>query len=343
MIRKRRKKNGILILMLIVLTISIGYAAITTTLSIIGTANIKKSSWNIHWTNVQIEPGSVATTEENKARITDSKSTIVEYSVVLNNPGDYYEFTVDAINEGSLDGMIDSIESKLNDELITSLPSYLKYTVTYDDDSEILKNHKLKSGDTETYKVRIEFRNDENVDPSTFPQTEQVFNFSFNINYKQADSNAIQRVKTQTYYYTGNTEISIDQALPSGLTLRKKYPDAISDFGHDIFSKVVVTNNSVSDLYVGVKWNDVITYFDIRDSYTTNRDKLYAIYEDSNRCKLKSGYLCCSMPDVNNLNVSSLDICLSSNSDYLGVNDKTNGICSLSVTSGKVKTSCNQY
>ena len=144
MIRKRRKKNGILIFMLIVLTISIGYAAITTTLSIIGTANIKKSSWNIHWTNLQIEPGSVATTEENKARITDSKSTIVEYSVVLNNPGDYYEFTVDAINEGSLDGMIDTIESKLNDELITSLPSYLKYTVTYDDDSEILKNHRPK-------------------------------------------------------------------------------------------------------------------------------------------------------------------------------------------------------
>ena len=110
--RQQSIKN---IIILFILIVGLGYALLQQNLDITGIASLSNPTWNIHWENVQVAEGSVTGDNVVTAPTIDSDLTTVNYSVVLNLPGDYYEFTVDAVNGGSIDAMIDTIDSKLND------------------------------------------------------------------------------------------------------------------------------------------------------------------------------------------------------------------------------------
>ena len=120
------KDNIKILLILLIVGLGLGYAYINSDLNINGTAQVNSANWDVHWANIQVASGSVSASSP-----TISNQTTVNYSVILDQPGDYYEFTVDAVNGGSIDAMIDTIDSKLNGATITTLPDYLKYTVTY--------------------------------------------------------------------------------------------------------------------------------------------------------------------------------------------------------------------
>ena len=185
---KKTKRRTKYLLLLLILFISVGYAILQSNLSIIGTTAIQDSKWDIHWNNVVITEGSVNTSNEDKATIDNTKTT-VNYNIVLDKPGDFYEFTVDAVNEGTIDGMIDVISSKLNNEEITTLPAYLNYSITYSDGVSLQENQELKAGTSETYKVRIEYKRD--IEANQLPETTQTLNLSFSVTYKQANDDAI--------------------------------------------------------------------------------------------------------------------------------------------------------
>ncbi len=105
--KKVKKKFAFIILFVLVLFISVGYAILTSNLKINGNNYVKSAVWDIHWENVQVKSGSVTGDNVVKsATIVDSKKTIVEYSIILPKPGDYYDFTVDAVNEGTIDAMV---------------------------------------------------------------------------------------------------------------------------------------------------------------------------------------------------------------------------------------------
>ena len=63
-----RKKSSrvIIVLGLLVLFISLGYAALTSNLNIIGTSKINNPSWDVHWNNIQVTNGSE---QEHKLRL----------------------------------------------------------------------------------------------------------------------------------------------------------------------------------------------------------------------------------------------------------------------------------
>ena len=92
------------IVMISVFTLSIAYAAMEAVLEIHGNSEVVASSWNIHLENVKVKSGSVSA---NAPQISGTSS--VGFDVELNTPGDFYEFTVDVVNEGSIDAMIDSV------------------------------------------------------------------------------------------------------------------------------------------------------------------------------------------------------------------------------------------
>ncbi|MBR2678848.1 MAG: hypothetical protein IKE63_05475 [Bacilli bacterium] len=181
--KQQSMKNAIILLILI---LGIGYALIQSNLNINGTANMGAPTWNIHWENVQVKEGSVSASTPT----INSDQTTVTYSVVLNVPGDYYEFTVDAVNSGTIDGMIESITSKLNGATITNLPNYLEYTISYADDVPLAINQLLAAGTTETYKVRIKYRDD--IELNQIPATNQTLTLQFTVKYKQADDDAFE-------------------------------------------------------------------------------------------------------------------------------------------------------
>ena len=184
---KNKRKLNYMILIIMILVISIGYAILSTNLNILGASQISAPTWNIHWENVSVKSGSVTA----QTPTIDTNKTTVNYSVTLTIPGEYYEFTVDAVNAGTIDGMVSVVSNKLNGTEITTLPNYLEYKVSYDDGVDIAQNHLLASGTSEKYKVHVGYKKDISV--SDIPATPQTLNLSFSVTYVHADANATEK------------------------------------------------------------------------------------------------------------------------------------------------------
>jgi len=121
--KNRKRKNTIMVLLILVLGITIGFAALATTLKINGTASITKQTWSVYWGEPTVKEGSVSTTAPTRgADSGDPANTKLTWNVTLNMPGDFYEFEVDAVNAGTIDAMITDIENTVTPEL----PSYNK-------------------------------------------------------------------------------------------------------------------------------------------------------------------------------------------------------------------------
>ena len=212
--RRRKTKSKILLLIVLLMGIGVGYALLTQSFNIIGSTTVAQSTWDIHFDNIQVKSGSVSLpTGDSAATIDSNDDTLVNYTITLSKPGDYYEFTVDVVNEGTVDGMVGDVISKLNGTSISGtnpIPAYLDYSVTYDDTVEIVSQHLLKAGSSETFKVRVEFKR--NIDNTELPSTEQTNSFSFGVTYVQADGTATVK--------------------PIGPTMK---PNAIYDEEHDSY------------------------------------------------------------------------------------------------------------
>ena len=190
-IKNHTKQKFIALAILLILAISIGYAALSTTLTINGTANIASNSWLIYFTNVQVTTGSVTATTT--PTTSGTSTTTLTWAVNLQTPGDFYEYYVDVNNDGTIDAMIGSLS---NTSLTTNQAKYLAYTVTYDDGAVIEQYDKLDSGDMVTLKVRVEYKTD--LNPEDLPSEPAEITFEYTSNYVQADSNAKNRTRNGT-------------------------------------------------------------------------------------------------------------------------------------------------
>ena len=127
----------LVILLLSICSLTIVYAALSTVLKITGNTEVVASNWDIYLDNVQVKNGSVSA---GKPVITN-KSTL-SFDVDLNKPGDYYEFTVDVVNNGSIDAMIDSVVKSPN--LTDVQAKYALYEVSYANGESISTKQTLK-------------------------------------------------------------------------------------------------------------------------------------------------------------------------------------------------------
>ena len=178
----KKKKNTYKIFFLVLVGMTVGFAALNTTLQLIGTLNISRTTWDIHWEN-PTKVGGVNATQE--VHLKQNDNTTVEYQVKLTNPGDYYEFTVDAKNDGTIDGMITNISNKVYENNVEVNPTYLESTITYADGATIENNHLLASGKKETYKVKVMYKT--GLTPDQLPDSEKTYNYRFTVTYMQAD------------------------------------------------------------------------------------------------------------------------------------------------------------
>ena len=199
---QKNKKITISFIIIALLLIGVIYAILQANLQINGIAKIGSNSWDIHFDNVQVNENSVSIgTGDSAATIDPNDNCKVDFSVTLSLPGDFYEFTVDVVNAGTIDGMIGELHKTLsiNNEVLDEIPYYLNYVVTYSDGSQILDNHLLKSGETLSYKVRLEYKTDieELPDASTLTS-------SFDVQYLQADDTAIRKPPYNPCTYDGD-------------------------------------------------------------------------------------------------------------------------------------------
>ena len=177
------KKNYGLFILLFLIVISIGYAALNTTLNINGKSTISKNTWDVHFDNINVTDESV----EAVKLPTIEDDTTVDFEIALNMPGDFYEFTVDVVNNGTIDAMIESINK--TPILTEEQAKYLDYTITYQNNLEITSKQLVKKDESVRLKVRVEIRKD--IDPSDLPEVGDVLYLSFTANYQQADETGI--------------------------------------------------------------------------------------------------------------------------------------------------------
>ena len=166
------------IVMVSVFTLSIAYAAMSTVLEIHGNSEIVASSWDIYLDNVEVNSNSVS---DNVPVI--SGSSTLTFDVDLNIPGDFYEFKVDVVNDGSIDAMIDSVVK--TPELTSEQAKYIKYEVSYANGESISSNQTLEKGTSTPIKVRVEYRKD--LVASDLPSSATELSLKLTLVYVQSD------------------------------------------------------------------------------------------------------------------------------------------------------------
>ena len=285
--RRQRKYNLILFLIILVVGIGLGYAALSANLEIDGTTNLTKTTWDIHFDHINETSGGVTPAT---ATAINAAGDTVTYNITLSTPGDFYEFTVDAVNAGTVDGMIESVTSTLNGGSISNLPDCLSYSATYSDGITIDTNHILAANSSVTYKIRVEFKED--IDEEDLPDSNQTLSFAFGINYIQKTSSGIPRPTPQQLFTISDTNNYIGQALPN-VTTYNTYQEAVTAFGHDFFLKHSIVNNIVTESYVGFVKGGTAYYlrgagatYNAQGDYYEND----SIYYEANKATLLSAF-----------------------------------------------------
>ena len=264
-----KKRNKLIpILLILLLGITLGYAYLNTTLNINGTTNISSANWNIYWNNIQFGNNNV--TDVTTPATISSGLTEVTFNVNFKEPGDTYEFTVDAVNDGTIDAMVSVVSNGVyasNGTTPKNLPDYLEYTVTYSDGVTIAPDQLLEAGKTETYKVRVHYKED--ITATQLPSTDDNYVFKFGVTYVQATSSAVLVPHPQTVYtanvYNGNpanetntSVVWIEKAIPNEI-ITYQTPElamaalkqASGNADRPFFLKHTLINNIVTDSYVG--------------------------------------------------------------------------------------------
>lgn len=151
---RKKYKNNFLILIFLLCIITIGFASLSTTLNINGTTKIKGNTWNVYFDNVQVKDGSV-----DAAVPSISGKTKVDFNVLLSKPGDFYEFTVDVVNDGTIDAKIGDLNIK---RLSVEEMNSIYYAVRYDDgyDEVLGKNDYLNANTTRKISVLLKYKDD---------------------------------------------------------------------------------------------------------------------------------------------------------------------------------------
>lgn len=178
----RRRLNIKRLFILLILFISIGFAYLSTNLNINGILNAKGNTWNIYFDNIQVSEGSVELSQNDIYPTISNDKLTVNYSVTLEMPGDYYEFTVDVVNDGTLDAIID-FKNKTN--LNSPESDYLDFTITYLNGESPFYSDYLDRNTTETYKVKIEYKRD--IEEEYLPDSDQTVELYFTCTYQKAE------------------------------------------------------------------------------------------------------------------------------------------------------------
>lgn len=101
--------------------------------------------WNIKLTNLHVKEGS-------KEGIISLDNNLLNLKLVLEEENEFYEFTLDIVNEGTLSSELDNINLNVENE-----QGILTYDIKYIDQTELKKGDVIKSNETKTIKIRIDY------------------------------------------------------------------------------------------------------------------------------------------------------------------------------------------
>ena len=186
------KKKRTLVIILIML-ISIGFAYISTSLNIFGDLTFKESSWDVHFEELNITNQKMYSVNAN---ITGDLT--ITTSGTFDLPGDYYEFEVYMVNDGTIDANIEEIN-------VTGITDqnrdYLSYSLVYaDDGTDVLVNDMLPAHTQKLLKFHVEYKQDIDEFPD-FNSANLSFSFGF-MNLKNSKKSFVRKLSNDDFDYT---------------------------------------------------------------------------------------------------------------------------------------------
>ena len=273
----RVHKFNKLFIFLLILFISIGFAIISTSLSINGVSSILGNTWDVHFENVKVKHS----VEGNPIPVISNDRLSVTYTANLNYPGDYFEFTVDTVNSGTIDAIVDTV----NNTELTPLQAQV-LMVEFDAN----ENDILLSGDKKTYTVKLSYKDD--IDVDDLLDTDFSVNLTFSITYKQADRSTFKTAKFKSgadvrdkmislvsSEYSTFTQTSYGNLIPVNKFLRS------SELKSGLTaSNVISTADSEVPIYIwfdktSANGNDVIYWYSEANIVYLNQDSSLFFYK----------------------------------------------------------------
>lgn len=180
--KKTESKLYLLLVFLIFIAVTIGYAKLSSTLLShgIGISKPKEEKWDVHFENISEKGNKVQLLEP--ASIDENKTSI-DFAVNLLEIGSYYEIEADIKNDGTMNAKLDSLPVITG--ISTSQDAYTNYTVTYADGSNMEIADYIHVGESVRVKIRIEL--DKDVTAEQLPKTEQLLYLNVSFDYVQKD------------------------------------------------------------------------------------------------------------------------------------------------------------
>ena len=181
--QRREKALVVVVLLIVVAGLTIAFAALSTTLNINGTAYLDAAKWGIRFENLSSPTKIGSATTTGTAKIEEAKSAeISNINVNLSTPGDKVVYTVDLVNEGTINAKIDKIEKT---QLTSEQQRYLTFKVTDRDGREVSEGDILSKGETRNLTITIEFIKD--LTKEDLPKQTSTISLSYKLNFVQTD------------------------------------------------------------------------------------------------------------------------------------------------------------
>ena len=206
MIKRKRLK---LFSIILILFISIGFAYLSTNLFMNGLIGYRGYSWSIYFDNIQVIYDNVGVTDP---VISNNKLT-VNLNIPFSEPGECYKFSVDVVNNGTIDAMLSEV---VKTGINSSNKDYLSYNVNYYDGTELKVNDAIKAGSKTRIVIEFDYKYETTI---VAPAGNQ--NFTLSLNYVQADDDA--NYLAPMYGSSGNNIFVVNNAKSNSLSNLRIY------------------------------------------------------------------------------------------------------------------------
>lgn len=160
-------------LVLSVVGISVGFAAMSETLTINGTAEVVPATWKIKFQNLS-SANIVGDATVTTAPTIQSDTHIGDYAVKLTKPGDSISYDFEITNAGSIDAELSSYTfatpvitgtgAKATEDAAV-VNANLIYTLTYKDGTAIQVGDELAASDTKELTLTVAYKSDADALP----------------------------------------------------------------------------------------------------------------------------------------------------------------------------------
>jgi len=151
---KGRRNIAIIALVVAILGMTVGFAALQQTLNIQGTATVRAATWDIRFANLSTPTLAGAAVVDTPATLT--LGTTMNFGVSLSQPNDSVTYEVDMVNNGSISARISSVTLT---GVTEAAAENITYTLTYANGNPIAVNDVLAPGETRRIRLIVRYNN----------------------------------------------------------------------------------------------------------------------------------------------------------------------------------------